>query len=266
MTDRFRAEGWWRDGTILDDLRRAVVRHPDKPALICYQDAAVVALTYAELSQRVDRIAGNLVRLGVRPGDVVSLQMPNSWQLVALCLAASRIGAVPGPIVPIMRRREVEYMLRLTESPVYVAAARFRDFSYAHMSAEVARAVPTLRHRILIRLGGGIIALYVALRATNLYGDASKWSVQPRGAAYTVLSFLNVTKYPPSLLYALMTLGCWLALLPMLAIFAGAIWSLWRFIQQPTPQRLILNGLGFAFALAIVVTRSYGARSSSSLR
>jgi uncharacterized membrane protein len=63
------------------------------------------------------------------------------------------------------------------------------------------------RRRILLRLGGAVVVLFVVLRATNLYGDPSKWSVQPRGAAFTALSFLNLTKYPPSLLYLWMTLG-----------------------------------------------------------
>ena len=63
------------------------------------------------------------------------------------------------------------------------------------------------RRRILLRLGGAIVALFVVLRATNLYGDPITWSVQPRGAAFTALSFLNLTKYPPSLLYLCMTLG-----------------------------------------------------------
>jgi len=62
------------------------------------------------------------------------------------------------------------------------------------------------RRRILLRLGLGITALFVALRATNLYGDPGKWSVQPR-PGFTVLSFLNTTKYPPSLLYLCMTIG-----------------------------------------------------------
>jgi uncharacterized membrane protein len=63
------------------------------------------------------------------------------------------------------------------------------------------------RRTALIRLGAAIVALFVVLRATNLYGDPGKWSVQPRGIAFTVLSFLNTNKYPPSLLYLCMTLG-----------------------------------------------------------
>ena len=63
-----------------------------------------------------------------------------------------------------------------------------------------------LRRRMLIRLGLGLTALFIVLRATNLYGDPSRWTVQPQ-PAFTLLSFLNVTKYPPSLLYLCMTIG-----------------------------------------------------------
>jgi cyclohexanecarboxylate-CoA ligase len=148
----FRAAGWWRDATFLDDLRGAVRRHPGRPALVCWHadGSATETVSYAELAQHVDRLAAALVALGVQPGDVVTIQLPNSWQLVALALACSRAGAVPGPVVPIMRRREVEFMIALTGSPVYVARAAWRGFSFAEMSAELAAAVPTLRHRVLL--------------------------------------------------------------------------------------------------------------------
>ena len=64
-----------------------------------------------------------------------------------------------------------------------------------------------VRRRILLDLGLGLTALFVVLRWSNLYGDPQPWSAQPRGRVYTVLSFLNCVKYPPSLLYLLMTLG-----------------------------------------------------------
>lgn len=131
--------------TIMDDLR---AHPPGKLALVCHQDGGAVELTYGELLDRVDRMATLLRGLGVGRGQIVTLQLPNSWQLAALILACYRIGAVPGPVVPIMRRREVQFMLNLTESPVYIAKAEFRGFSYRRMIDDV--DAPTLRHALFV--------------------------------------------------------------------------------------------------------------------
>jgi uncharacterized membrane protein len=65
---------------------------------------------------------------------------------------------------------------------------------------------PAKRQTMLMYLGFASIILFIVLRATNIYGDPALWSKQKDGL-YTVMSFINCTKYPPSLLYTLMTLG-----------------------------------------------------------
>ena len=65
---------------------------------------------------------------------------------------------------------------------------------------------PERRRRLLIRMGVGLTLAFLAVRGLNVYGDPSAWKGQPT-QIYTVLSFLNTTKYPPSLAFLLMTLG-----------------------------------------------------------
>jgi uncharacterized membrane protein len=71
---------------------------------------------------------------------------------------------------------------------------------------------PAERQRIMLRLGIAITIAFLLVRAFNRYGDGEPWSWGST-AVYTVLWFLNTTKYPPSLAFLLMTLGPALLLL-----------------------------------------------------
>jgi uncharacterized membrane protein len=71
---------------------------------------------------------------------------------------------------------------------------------------------PAARRSWLVRLGIGLTAAFVVLRLGNAYGDPKPWTPQTSGL-FTVFSFLNCTKYPPSLCYLLMTVGPGLLLL-----------------------------------------------------
>ena len=63
------------------------------------------------------------------------------------------------------------------------------------------------RDKWLLRIGIGLFVAFILMRALNVYGDPNAWESDPRSITASVMSFLGTTKYPPSLLFLLMTLG-----------------------------------------------------------
>jgi long-chain acyl-CoA synthetase len=100
-------------------LSVAAARRPDKTALI----TATRSLTYAELNDASTRAAGALLRRGVRPGRVVSLFGPNTWQWVVAYHAILKAGAIVNPINSMLTPPEVAYILGDAESTAILATA-----------------------------------------------------------------------------------------------------------------------------------------------
>ena len=82
----------------------------------------------------------------------------------------------------------------------------FLVMSAGYCLGQVLIKEPARRQGFLLRMGLALTAAFVLVRALNVYGDPAPWSTQ-HSAFFTVLSFLNSTKYPPSLEFLLMTLG-----------------------------------------------------------
>lgn len=143
---RMQADGYWTNRTILDDFNRWVAETPDKEVI--YDGR--VRLTYRELMRLVRRCAGGLLDLGVKPGTVVSYQIPNWHEFVVIHLATTMIGAVNNPLIPIYREREVSYMLSLAESHIYIAPKEFRGFDYEAMIMKLKDQLPSLQHVMII--------------------------------------------------------------------------------------------------------------------
>lgn len=148
------AAGYWRHQTINHFFDQALQNCPTHPAVVAYRSdlAQPVRLSYQLLDQRVDRIARGLVALGIGHGDVVSWQLPNWWEFIALSLACARIGAVANPIMPIFRQRELKFMLDFGESKVFIVAKSYKGFDYEAMANGMRTDLPFLQH--LVVLGG----------------------------------------------------------------------------------------------------------------
>jgi cyclohexanecarboxylate-CoA ligase len=130
-----------------DYLDRWAVERPEATALVAWrtEEETELRLTWRQLARRAAAAADALERAGVRRGDVVSFQLPNWCEFVALYLATVRLGAVANPLMPIFRRRELAFMLRLAESRVFIAPQRFRGFDHGALARELAAELPGLR-------------------------------------------------------------------------------------------------------------------------
>src|SRR5690242_2360932 len=150
--EAFRAAGWWRDETILDNLWRGERADPDKTAIISYLDGSLDrTISYRELSALVDRLAAGLLELGVRRQDVVAIHLPNLWMLSPVYLACARIGAVPAPVMPALGARELRHVLTNSAAKVCLVQDSFEGVNYLNRLADA--APDTLVHRVVLRTG-----------------------------------------------------------------------------------------------------------------
>src|SRR5690606_19744438 len=90
----------------------------------------------------------------VRPGDVVSHQLPNWIEFLVVHLACVRIGAISNPLIPIYREREVGFMVGLAESKVVVVPREFRGYDYPAMIERL--DLPSVEHVLVVDAGEGL--------------------------------------------------------------------------------------------------------------
>lgn len=131
--------GLWKDQTVLHAMAQALRSCPDKTAVVAYRSdrPAPVRLSYRELDARAARIAASLKAMGVGHADVVSFQLPNWWEFIALSLACARLGAVANPVMPIFRQRELKFMLDFGDAKVLVVPKLYKGFDHEAMAREL---------------------------------------------------------------------------------------------------------------------------------
>ncbi|WP_284035895.1 AMP-binding protein [Neobacillus sp. 114] len=139
-------ESNWSNKTILDYLKEAIEKYPEKAAIIDKKSR----YTYKELGRLVDRVALGLLELGLKKGDVISIQLPNWNEFVILHFAATRIGAISNPLIPIYRDREIGFMVKLAESKMIVVPDEFRGFNYPEMIERLKPQWPSLEHIFVV--------------------------------------------------------------------------------------------------------------------
>ena len=126
-------------GIFVHDLvTRAAHEFGERTAIVDTSCSPMRRLTFAEYGDVVERLAKGFAASGVRPGDVVAIFLPNSWEFCAAYHAATRAGAIPTLINPSYRERELRYQIEASGASLLI--------SDGALLAEVdLRGLPTLR-------------------------------------------------------------------------------------------------------------------------
>jgi non-ribosomal peptide synthetase component E (peptide arylation enzyme) len=147
ISSRYKAGGWWQDRTLLDDFDAAVASRPAATALVAPHGRR---LTFARLDAEARRVAAQLAAFGLAAGDVISIQLPNWAEFVTLHLAATRLGAVTNPLLPIYRQNELSYMLRFARSRIAMIPGQYRNCDYPALYAGMWPGLPELEQVFVV--------------------------------------------------------------------------------------------------------------------
>ena len=142
---RYRARGYWADRPLIAHFLDAFDQFAGRVAVI--DDTG--SYTYAELADASQRVALNLLDLGLQPGDRVVLQLPNTRFFASLYFGLQRIGVIPIMALPSHRYRELRQFVGLSGAVAAAAPATDGETDFAELHRRVSAEHPALRLSIL---------------------------------------------------------------------------------------------------------------------
>ncbi len=147
---RYRSRGYWADKTLAEELAVAFRKFADRVAVIDRDRQ----YTYRELDAAADRLALNLLALGLRPLDRVVVQLPNVAEFVVLYLALQKLGAIPIAALATHRYAEVSQFVGIASAAACVYPESQGDFRFGPMLARVQAESPCLKWRLVLGAAG----------------------------------------------------------------------------------------------------------------
>ncbi len=152
LAERYRAEGHWRNDTLVDAARAAVAEDPARILLIEGDNK----LSRGDAWAQALRLAGFFLESELKPGDVVAFQLPNWTESAILALATRMTGIVINPIPPIYRESELGYILADCGAKMIFVPQIFRKHDHTAMMEGLRAQLPVLQHIVTVRGSGAL--------------------------------------------------------------------------------------------------------------
>jgi 2,3-dihydroxybenzoate-AMP ligase len=142
FAERYRARGYWQDKSLAQEFDVVFKKHGNRVALVDGERT----YTYGDLDDITDRLALNLLELGLKPLDRVVPTLPNIAEFVLLYFALQKLGAIPIAALVTHRFAEVNQFVQLSGATTCVYPERQGDFAFEPMIRRVQEANPHLKH------------------------------------------------------------------------------------------------------------------------
>ncbi|MDF1795104.1 MAG: AMP-binding protein [Coxiellaceae bacterium] len=143
---KYRAKGYWEDQTIATRFTEACQQHGDKIA-VC---DAHTEISYIELLKRAETVALNLLDAGIKPGDIIVLQLGNVLEFVYLYFAFQMIGARPILALLNHRYRELRQFVELSGAVAIFTHDKARDCSFIDIVNRIESETDTLKNKFVL--------------------------------------------------------------------------------------------------------------------
>jgi acyl-CoA synthetase (AMP-forming)/AMP-acid ligase II len=151
----YEAAGDWDAVTLAARVSAVAAEDPGRLAVVDLGGAR--SSTYGELEEDSNRLANALIGWGIRPGDVISVQLPNWYETVVIDIGVMKAGAVLNPLLPIYRANELRHVLTVGDVPAFFTPETYRKFDHGALAAQLRDEVETLAHAVTVAdpgLGG----------------------------------------------------------------------------------------------------------------
>lgn len=143
--EHYRRAGFWVGRPLDSVLRDAADRWPDRTGVVDPHRS----YTFAELDRTADRVAAGLAELGLRPGDRVLLQLPNSTQFAVALFGLLRARVIPVMCLPGHRTAELGHFADVSDAVGLVIPDSAGGFDFRAMAAQLTGERPALRHVVV---------------------------------------------------------------------------------------------------------------------